>query len=360
MPEAKQIMGKSVSAVDLFCGAGGLTHGLLGAGIQVPAGYDIEECCRFPYEHNNKPAKFFCDDISHLSGRQLAKHYPKNSIRVLVGCAPCQTFSKYTQGVDHSADPKWSLLDHFARLIRELKPEIVSMENVPELQRHDIFEDFMDMLKTEKYFFEQDTSKQVIYCPDYGVPQKRKRLVVLASKLGPIKLINKTHTACRQRTVRDALGSLPKIDAGETHMHDPMHRASSLSPLNTQRIRHSIPGGTWRDWPKKLVADCHNVESGRAYASVYGRMVWDEPSPTITTQFYGYGNGRFGHPEQTRGLSLREGAILQSFPKKYAFVAPGQPYSINAIGKMIGNAVPVRVGKVIGMSILKHLENHGH
>lgn len=348
-----------MSAVDLFCGAGGLTRGLLDAKIQVVAGYDIDEACRFPYNHNNTPAIFYKQSVTELTAKQLAKHYPKGHVRILVGCAPCVTFSKYTQGWDRQADPKWTLLSHFARLVRELKPDIVSMENVPELQRHSIFKRFLNTLSTEGFYFSDDSERRVVYCPDYGIPQHRRRLVVVASRLGPIQLIPPTHRPSKYRTVSDVLRSLPELSHGEECPHDLLHRTSGLSSLNLCRIRHSRPGGTWRDWPHTLVAKCHKSKSGKSYPSVYGRMQWDQPAPTITTQFYGFGNGRFGHPEQDRALSLREGAILQSFPRKYEFVEPGGVYHISTIGRMIGNAVPVRLGTIVGKTINRHVEQHG-
>lgn len=349
-----------VVATDLFCGAGGLTRGLLDAGIEVVAGYDIDGACEFPYEHNNSPAKFYSKSVTDLTGADLAKHYPKDSIRVLVGCAPCQTFSKYTYAVDNDDDPKWTLLDEFARLIRELKPHIVSMENVPELRHHNIFRKFLRTLKAEKFHFAEEEEKQIIYCPDYGMAQQRSRLVVVASRLGPIELIPPTHKPENYVCVEDAIKHLPPLKAGEVCVNDPLHRCSKLSATNLKRIKHSKPGGTWRDWPKNLVAKCHRKENGKSYPSVYGRMQWDEPSPTMTTQFYGFGNGRFGHPEQNRGISLREGAILQSFPSDYAFVKPGGEYCTRAIGRMIGNAVPVRLGEVVGKTLRQHLVLHGY
>lgn len=350
----------AVSAVDLFCGAGGITHGLLCAGIPVTAGYDLDEACRFPYEANNQGAKFHHESVVALTGAQLAAHYPKNHYKVLVGCAPCQTFSRYTQGLDNLNDPKWSLLDEFARLIRELKPDIVSMENVPDLQRHAVFNSFITMLEEEGFHFQKDRKKQVVYCPDYGVPQHRRRLVLVASKLGPIELIPPTHTSSAYRNVEDVLRRLPVLKAGEISPKDPLHRASQLSEINKKRIRHSKPGGTWRDWPKELVTKCHSSKKGKTYPSVYGRMAWDSPSPTITTQFYGFGNGRFGHPEQDRALSLREGAILQSFPRGYKFVERTKPYCFKTIGRLIGNAVPVRLGEVVGITIKRHLAAYVH
>jgi DNA (cytosine-5)-methyltransferase 1 len=359
--KGRQVNGnrRQIVAVDIFCGAGGLTRGLLDAGIQVAAGYDIDEVCRFPYEYNNSPAKFHNQSVTELTGEKLAEHFPQDSVRVLVGCAPCQTFSKYTQGLDNDDDPKWTLLTDFARLVRELQPDIVSMENVPELQRYPVFKAFLDSLTTEGFHFTDDPDKRVVYCPDYGIAQHRSRVVVAASRFGPIELIPPTHTPDNYKRVSDVLRALPRLEAGEECPKDPLHRTSGLAPINLRRIRHSTPGGTWRDWPRELVADCHKEKSGKTYPSVYGRMEWDKPSPTITTQFYGFGNGRFGHPEQDRAISLREGAILQSFPRKYKFVKPKGTYSFKAIGRMIGNAVPVRLGEVVGETIRKHLENYG-
>lgn len=346
------------AVVDIFCGAGGLTRGLLDAGIPVVTGYDVDDACQFPYEHNNSGAEFKKISVTSLTGKLLRKNYPAGHTRILVGCAPCQTFSKYTQGLNNDKDPKWKLLDEFARLVRELRPEIVSMENVPELQRHSIFKRFLATLKDEGFHFSEDRKDQIVYCPDYGIPQHRRRLVLLASRLGPIELIPPTHPPTKHRKVRDVLRRLPKITAGDVSSLDPLHRACDLSPLNLRRIRRSRPGGTWRDWPRELVAGCHKTKTGKTYKSVYGRMEWDQPSPTITTQFFGFGNGRFGHPEQDRAISLREGAILQSFPTDYKFVPPGGEYCFKTIGRLIGNAVPVRLGKVIGKSIRLHLDHY--
>ena len=348
----------AATVVDLFCGAGGLTRGLLDAGISVAAGYDVDEACRFPYERNNAPARFQKVSVAELTSAALAAQYPAGHRRILVGCAPCQTFSKYTQGLENDDDPKWTLLDQFARLVREVKPDVVSMENVPELQRHPIFGRFLTMLSDAGFHFTPDREKQIVYCPDYGIPQVRRRLVLVASRLGPIELIPPTHTVAPLK-VADAIRQLPALAAGETDPDDPLHRCSRLSPKNRKRIEHSVPGGTWRDWPRHLVARCHQKKTGKTYPGVYGRMRWEEPSPTITTQFFGFGNGRFGHPEQHRALSLREGAILQSFPADYQFVEQGGDYCFKTIGRLIGNAVPVRLGEVVGQTIRNHLNAHG-
>jgi DNA (cytosine-5)-methyltransferase 1 len=178
---------------------------------------------------------------------------------------------------------------------------------------------------------------------------------LLASKLGEIKLLSPKDYRCKRKTVKDVIGKLPPLEAGSFDSKDALHQSSTLSATNYKRILVSKPGGTWRDWPEYLIADCHKKKSGKTYPSVYGRMCWDEPSPTITTQFFGFGNGRFGHPEQNRALSLREGAMLQSFPKNYKFTPPGDPINKKLLGRLIGNAVPVKLGEVIGKSILKHV-----
>ena len=157
-------------------------------------------------------------------------------------------------------------------------------------------------------------------------------------------------------TVRDAIQGLDGIEAGGASDSDPMHKSSKLSQMNLDRIRNSTPGGTWRDWDDSLRAACHSRESGRTYPSVYGRMEWDRPAPTITTQFHGFGNGRFGHPAQDRAISLREGALLQTFPKDYSFVPDGDPVCIASVARLIGNAVPVSLGEGIGRSIVAHLQ----
>jgi len=227
-----------------------------------------------------------------------------------------------------------------------------------ERQRHSVFDDFLAILDSAGFHFTDKPGERLVYCPDYGIPQHRHRIVLLASKLGPIDLIPPTCKPDKYPTVRAAISKLQPLRAGSSSSKDRLHRSSILHPINKKRMAHSTPGGTWRDWPEELIAECHRSESGYTYPSVYGRMEWDKPSPTITTQFFGYGNGRFGHPKQNRALSLREGALLQSFPNDYEFVASEDQYCFKSVGRMIGNAVPVRLGEVVGLSIRKHLEKY--
>ena len=157
----------------------------------------------------------------------------------------------------------------------------------------------------------------------------------------------------------DLIRDLPIIEDGVVSENDLLHRTSKLSPLNKLRIKQSIPGGTWADWDEKLKLSCHKKSTGKGYGAVYGRMEWNKPSPTITTQFYGYGNGRFGHPEQDRAISLREGALMQSFPADYKFIDNNNTQTNKQIGIHIGNAVPVELGTAIGRSMKNHIKEIG-
>ena len=346
-------LAKSIRAVDLFCGAGGLTRGLENAGINVALGVDIDPECEYPYAHNNS-ADFLLKSVGSLSADDFEQAYKDAPFTLLAGCAPCQPFSTYRQGKSGPTDERWNLLEDFGRIVREVQPDLVTMENVPRLIEQEVFEDFVAGLDAERYHVDF----KVANCADYGVPQQRNRLVLLASKLGPIKLRGPTTPGKRQVTVRKAIAKLPPLCAGDAHPKDSLHQCSALSPLNLQRIRASRPGGTWRDWDEDLIAACHKKSTGKTYPSVYGRMCWDEPAPTMTTQYFGFGNGRFGHPEQDRAISLREGAILQSFPRKYKFAPKSAPIYTKSIGRLIGNAVPVKLGCAIGRSIVSHVGDH--
>ena len=339
-----------ISCVDLFCGAGGLTHGFKLEGLSVAAGVDIDPACKYPYEINNS-ARFIEKDVTALTPEEVGGWYGSSNWRILAGCAPCQPFSTYSQRYDNMRDGKWSLLYEFSRLAEELRPDVLTMENVAALERHQVFKDFKSILSDIGY----SVWHKVVDCANYGVPQNRKRLVLLASRHGAIELIPETHAPHQWRTVRELIDGLPEIMAGDRCSLDSLHTASRLSPLNLKRIQASKPGGSWSDWPENLVASCHRSSTGRTYPSVYGRMEWDKPAPTMTTQCHGYGNGRFGHPKQNRAISLREAAILQGFPRSYRFVKPGDPIQFSVVGRLIGNAVPVDLGRAIARSILDHL-----
>lgn len=334
--------------VDLFCGVGGLTCGLEAAGLDVVAGYDLDASCEYTYSHNNN-AIFINKNIEEVTGQEIRKLLRGYDVKILAGCAPCQPFSRHQKDKKNRKKHKdWKLLYQFGRLVKEVKPHIVSMENVPELENEQVFKDFVKVLENLKY----NVTYKVVNAADYGVPQRRKRLLLLASKIKKIKFIDPTHQ--QPVTVREVIGNLPPVAAGQQNINDNLHITATLSDINIQRIQHSVQGGTWRDWPEELVLECHKRASGQSYSSVYGRMRWDDVAPTITTQFICYGTGRFGHPEQDRALTLREGALIQTFPQNYSFVPQDEEVILKNVARHIGNAVPPRLGEIIGLSIKEH------
>lgn len=341
-----------ISVVDVFCGAGGLTHGFILEHVHVNAGIDIDPSCRFPYEYNNG-SPFILKDVACLEGNELSGLYPHGDVKILAGCAPCQNYSAYTQRYKAKRGD-WELLHAFGDLVVSATPDIVTMENVARLKKHRVYKEFTERLEVLGYH----VNEHLVYCPEYGIPQTRSRLVLFASQYSPVAIIPPSHDLDSYVTVRQSIGDLEPIEAGAFLQCDPLHRSSGLSPTNLLRIQASRPGGTWRDWDYELVADCHRRQTGKTYPGVYGRMEWDKPSPTLTTQFHGFGNGRFGHPEQDRAISLREGAILQTFPIDYAFVAASDSIEFSTLGRLIGNAVPVTLGRVVARSIIKNVEAH--
>ena len=342
-----------ISAVDLFCGCGGLTHGLLCAGIKVEAGIDIDAQMEYAYVTNNPGAAFLRWDVADTNSRSIAGLFDSGKHRLLAGCAPCQPFSKLTNGVKkHQA---WDLLDYFGNFVADIRPELVTMENVPELadRGRTVFDRFVATLRKCDYHVDW----RVVHCPEYGVPQSRRRLVLLASRLGEIEVPDGRYRhPSRWRTVRQTIGRLRPLEAGEEDPFDPMHAASRLSSLNLERIRATRhDGGTRHDWPDRLVLDCHRRKSGQRYFSIYGRMWWDRPAPTMTTLCTGIGNGRFGHPEQDRTITLREAALFQTFPRSYQFWPPDEKVNRKAVGRMIGNAVPPKLARELGRALMEHI-----
>ena len=352
--DAKRSRRKSrpkIVAADLFCGAGGLTNGLSKAGIDVRVGVDIDPACEYPYTANND-SEFLLKSVAKLSGEDFDFGSDRN-LKLLAGCAPCQPFSTYHRKAT-TADRRWNLLNHFSRLAEEIQPDLITMENVPNLAKQKVFRQFVNRLKKQGF----NVSYEVINCAEFGVPQTRRRLVLLASKLGPISLMQKRKR--KAKTVKQAISKMPRLKrAGQVCERDPLHQTSELSDLNLKFIQASKPGGTWRDWDEELVAPCHRRKTGKTYPGVYGRMSWGEPAPTITTQYFGFSvDAASGHPSQDRAISVREGAILQSFPKAYRFVERGEPIYLKTIGRLIGNAVPVKLGKAIGNTLIAHSKQY--
>lgn len=261
--EEEPILGAIGEVVDLFCGVGALSHGLMRSGFDIRAGYDTDRRCKYAFEKNNASI-FHARDVATLQPEEIQKHFTGQLPSVLAGCAPCQPFSTYKQRYDE--DPRWDLVGSFAKLAVRVQPDFITMENVPALVKYKnrlVFENFQKILEAAGYHL----SWQIAKCELYGVPQKRRRLVVIASKrIQPMQLIS-THKT--PMTVRDAISALPKAAAGKASSDDPLHVAASLSDKNLQRIRASRPGGTWNDWPFELRGEKFNFsEVGRWIGNV--------------------------------------------------------------------------------------------
>jgi DNA (cytosine-5)-methyltransferase 1 len=319
----------------------------MSAGVKVAAGLDNDPRCKYPFETNIK-ARFLQQDVRKVTGEDLGRLWQSGSVRVLAGCAPCQPFSSHRRGADTSSEEKWPLLDAFGRLVEETMPEMVTMENVPRILRSGVFQRFVATLARLGYVLDYKSCLGA----EYGLPQMRRRMVLLASRIGPIRIPPPTRSASEFATVRSAIGDLVALENGQRDPDDRLHASRTLSPTNLLRIQASKPGGSWKDWPEELRAPCHVRSTGQSFASVYARMEWDKPSPTITTEFHNFGTGRFGHPQQDRALTPREGAILQGFPPDYKFVRSDDKVEFAPLGRLIGNAVPPPIGAAIGRALV--------
>lgn len=336
-------------AVDFFCGAGGLTKGLQMAGIKVIAGIDVDNKCRETYEKNNSPAKFICANIETLQPYDLFSLVPsllKNPSEVLfASCAPCQSYSQQRKSKSRRLDA--TVLGDFGRLVEQCLPGQVIIENVPGIAKvkgFSIFKRFLKTLELSGYSYIWD----VINAKHYGVPQNRRRLVLIAIKDMQASMPPETHGKNLQEylTVRKALKRFPRIKTGECHKTIANHCAAKISQLNLERLKNTPSnGGDRRSWPKRLVLECHK-NGYKGHTDVYGRMHWDMPSPALTGKCNSISNGRYGHPVQNRAISLREAAALQTFPDNYIFYG-----SKVCVALQIGNAVPVLLGKVLGEHI---------
>ncbi|PIN89357.1 DNA (cytosine-5-)-methyltransferase [Candidatus Pacearchaeota archaeon CG10_big_fil_rev_8_21_14_0_10_34_76] len=339
------MVNKKLVAVDLFCGAGGLTRGLSEAGISVLKGYDFDEKASETYEKNNKNSKFFHIDVVNLKKEELMNGIDrKNNFFLLAGCAPCQPFSLINQK-EIGNDERKNLVLKFGKLIEETLPDFVFMENVPGLvngKGEKIFKKFLGTLDESGYNYDF----KILNVMNYGVPQRRKRLVVVASKKSKIKIPESMEEFSKKNSnvikLREVLGKYPPIIAGEKHSKIPNHEARGLSKINLNRLKLTRKnGGSRTDLPKEYILECHKKHKG--HTDVYGRMSFDNVSPTLTCKCTSISNGRFGHPTQNRAISVREAAAIQTFPDDYVFYG-----NMTDNTKWVGNAVPVKFAKVFG------------
>lgn len=340
-----------LKAVDFFCGAGGLTHGLIAAGINVLAGIDNDASCKDTFERNNPGTVFLEKDVAKYSPRELERDLKvekEDDSMIFAGCSPCQFWSIIRTNKEKSKKSKNLVLD-FQKFIEYFRPGFVVVENVPGISSKpgSPMGRFTAALESEPMGYK--VVSDITDMSSYGIPQKRKRFTLLASRVSDIDLPKPTG---ERRVVRDVLGTengFSKIEAGTKDKTDFMHTSAGLSPKNLRRIKMTEKdGGDRSDWrnEKTLQLSCY-ASGEKKFSDTYGRMWWNRPAPTITTKFFSVSNGRFAHPEENRGLSLREGATLQTFPKYYKFFGT----STESIARMIGNAVPPDFAKLIGGQI---------
>jgi DNA (cytosine-5)-methyltransferase 1 len=343
----------NIDVYDFFSGCGGTSAGLRRAGLSPKIAVDFDEGALATYSANFPEAAAILDDIRYLATSSIEKYFErdrKNPV-LMCACAPCQPFSKQNRHKSPT-DERKGLLGSFGRFITRFSPELLLIENVPGIKAdadsNPLF-DLLELLDDLGYHYDYD----VVMAHDYGVPQSRRRLLLVASLLGPIGLPAPTHgDGLRPHlTVRDAIEAFPPLAAGQSHEHVENHQAARLSPTNLERIRASRAGGSWNDWPYELRLPCHADVAG--YTDVYGRMNWDRPAPALTTRCVSYSNGRFGHPVQDRAISVREAAALQTFDHSFKFIG-----NLASMSKQIGNAVPTRLAEAFGHMFKKHVLNH--
>lgn len=335
-----------IKAIDFFCGAGGLTRGLLDAGIAVVAGVDNDNRIRKTYESNNRPSRFIAADIREVNIDTLREELaisPKDPT-LYAACTPCQPFSMLNTMC--AADGRKSLLLDFAALVDEAPPDFIIVENVPGLGNSvgkEIYDEFVKTL--EKHGFLLDD--EMLDAKDFGVPQTRKRFLLVASRHG-LPSLPRPMPRERFTTVGDAIRKFPAIAHGERSDSHKNHVARRMRPHHL-RIVEAVPvnGGSRGDvTDTSILLKCHQ-KNPKAHKDVFGRMSWDLPAPTLTCRCTDVYCGRFIHPEQHRGISLREAAALQTFGDQYEFFGG----SMLEMARQIGNAVPVRLAKLLGDSV---------
>ncbi len=345
----------TLHAVDFFCGGGGMSYGMLEAGINVLAGIDYEPNCRATYEENITGAQFIQADVFELKEEELETRLNLNrddNDLILIGCSPCQFWSIINTDKTKSTKSA-NLLIEFTRFVKYFNPGYVVVENVPGVlrkKRESGLEDFIIWLEEHNY----KVHFEVHNVADYGVPQSRKRFTLIANRVTEER-IDLMKNEGRKVTVRDVLGlenGFPEIKDGHKDRTEFLHTVASISAVNKKRLKKVAKDGGNRlgfaNDPELQLACFKGKDS--SFKDTFGRLWWDKPSPTITTKFFSISNGRFVHPNEDRALSLREGAILQSFPKEYKFHGT----STSSIARLIGNAVPPQYAKCIGEAIINN------
>ena len=341
-----KIMSK-YNAIDLFSGCGGLSRGLRSAGFAVVAALDNDKDSVATYRLNHPKAVVLEKDIRNVKMADIKAILKGNPLHLLAGCPPCQGFSavRRLNRKRSIKDERNSLVLQILRFVRVLKPATIMIENVPALKNYYLFGHLLKTLKSMGYHIDYgiaDISK-------YGVPQRRKRLVLVGSLLGEIKIAQPTG---KQKTVRDAIGKLEST----AKTRDKVHKIFASHSPEIRKLISMIPknGGSRNSLPKKFELDCHKKKNV-GFNDIYGRMKWDAVSPTITGGCLNPSKGRFLHPDKNRALTAREAALLQSFPKSYKFPTD---ISTTKLALLIGNALPPEFSRIQSENILSHIKQY--
>jgi DNA (cytosine-5)-methyltransferase 1 len=352
-------MTKQPVAVDLFCGAGGLTRGLQKAGFRVAVGVELDGPSARTYALNNREAKTFNTDIRRISATEVSDALP-GKVALLAACPPCQGFTSLTSK-HRRDDPRNDLASEVIRFARKLKPASVMFENVPRFLTSKRGKKRFDGLIMELESLGYVMSWEVLQAADFGTAQMRRRLVVFGAHKqidapSPTHAKNAVNGLKPWRTVEDVIGREREAEvydrdsANKRKTLADWHVIRKLSPINQARINAAKPGAPRWDLPDRLRPACHKGSSS-GFANVYGRMVWDSPSPTITGGCTSPSKGRFGHPEHDRTISAMEAAMLQDFPKGHLIASD----SIDDTCEMIGNAFPSRLARAAASQVMKLL-----
>lgn len=327
----------ALTAVDVFCGCGGVTEGLKRGNIKVIAAIDNNPIACRTYKHNHPDVHLYDKDINDINVQDIySRHFDKRNLDLLVVCAPCQPFSSQNKALN-SMEDHLKLILNAVEFARVLKPKLIFFENVPGITRNGfrwIIGDLRIQLEKLSYVV---CEPETVDAADYAVPQRRKRAIMFAVK-GSMPVLPRPLTPVGRRiTVRNAIGNLPVLLSGEADSRDSLHHSRNHRPLALERLSH-IPkdGGSRDSLPDNLVLRCHKEYTG--HPDVYGRMRWDDVAPTLTTGCVDITRGRFAHPTEDRAITLREAARLQTFPDEYYFHG-----SDTDVATQIGNAVPVRL-----------------
>lgn len=341
------------TSIDLFSGGGGLSEGMRQAGFAINAAVEIDPIAAETFRVNHEGAKVIERDIQYVSSSELLKQagIEHGQLDLLAGCPPCQGFSSLTSKYKRN-DNRNSLINEVSRLVKDLIPKAVMIENVPGLMtKGNVYlSDFIDVLEGLGYVVNYD----VLQVADYGVPQERRRFVLLAGLGFEIAIPKPTHSRTGEdslpkwKTVKEALNGLGKPTplneapsyGGPRSLN--WHITRNLSQLNIERLKHVKPGGPRYDIPDHLRPKCHQGKD-RGFGNVYGRMSWDTPSPTITGGCTVLSKGRFGHPSELRTISVREAARLQTFPDTFEFATD----SVDRVCQIIGNALPCEFARIM-------------